>query len=1097
LSFAVVAIGLALGGLGAAGPAVALDPSKAVTQYVHDRWTTENGLPQNSVTTILQTRDGYLWFGTQEGLVRFDGLRFSIFDRENTRVLQGAWIWTLVEGADGTLWIGTHDGGVVSYREGRFETFSKEQGLANEVVQALLVDESNTLWVVTEGGLATIRDGKVSMFPQVKALTGGGVRSVAEGPPGTVWIGTEAGLFRHQGGTFTSFTTADGLCSNSVRAVHPDGAGGAWIITDSGITRLQASRFTCVLDERLDAYPIKATLKDAAGNLWMATQKGLLRFAAGRLKRFTAADGLGNGDLLAVFQDRDGSIWAGSLGGGAIRFENGAFSHLASDNGFGADQVHAFFEDREGSLWIGTDDGGLHRLKHGKFTVIGKPEGLSHDLVWAILEDRTGAIWIGTDNGLNRLWGGKVKSYFTKDGLGANIVQGLCEDSSGDIWVGTWGGGVDLIREGRLVSFPHQQEMATDYITVIHQDRTGAVWVGTWGQGLKRLKDGSLTTYTTRDGLSHNKVRVIHEDRHGNLWVGTDNGLDRVENGSFTSYPIGKGLASGQVYDIYEDGAGRFWIGTHSGGVILFENGKFTVIGSRQGLFSDDVFGIQEDSVGNLWMTSNKGLFRVSKRELLELHEGRRQTVTCVSYGLADGMRSFECNGSSQPCTCKTRDGRLWFASTRGAVILRPGAVPRNTLPPPVAIESVVVDGKPVDIRHVQEFEAGVKGLELRYTALSLLWPEKNRFRYILEGYQQDWVDVERGRDRIASYTNLPPGSYTFKVSAANNDGIWNLDGSAWTFYLKPHFYQTAWFAGLGLLFAGALAAGGFHLRVRSLEARQRELASLVQERTKELEEARNQAEAASLAREEARLQAEAANRAKTEFLANMSHELRTPMNSIIGFSEVLEDGFYGPLSGKQREHVGNILYSARHLLSLINDILDLAKVEAGRMELEVMRFIPRDLLVSATTMVRERAFKHGVSLNLEAGPGTDGIVEADERKIKQVLFNLLSNAVKFTPAGKSVTIGATLTEVAGDGRRRLAVFVEDQGIGIRPEDVSRLFKPFTQLESAYTKRYEGTGLGLALTRRLVELQGGEIRVESTYGEGSRFTVEIPVGPPA
>ncbi len=1071
----------------------ALDPSRAVTQYVHDVWTTSVGLPQNSVTTLLQTRDGYLWFGTQEGLVRFDGLRFSVFDRENTRAMRGAWIWTLAEGADGTLWIGTHDGGLMSYSRGRFEVYARDRGLPNEVVNSLLVDSSNTLWVVTEGGLATVRDGRVTTFPAVQELVGDGVRSVAEGPGGIIWIGTASGLLRYQAGTFSELGVDDGLCGASVRAVHTNADGSAWVITDGGISRYEGSELTCKLHERLDLFPIKSTLKDTAGGLWMATQRGLLHYASGKLRRFGVADGLLTEDLNALFEDRDGCIWVGSLGGGAIRYANGTFSHLSSENGFGADRVHAFLEDREGGLWVGTDDGGLHRLKHGKFTVIGTPEGLSHDHVWGILEDRTGAIWIATDSGLNRLEGGTIRQYFTRDGLGSNIVQALYEDRSGGIWVGTWGGGVNLIREGRVVPFPAEREMASEYITVLHEDRHGNLWIGTWGQGLHRLRDGVLTTYTTREGLSHNKVREIHEDRHGRLWIGTDNGLDEIRDGTVINYPFGRDLPSAQVYDILEDDAGRFWIGTHSGGVTLFEGGVFTSIGSRQGLYSDDVFGLQEDSVGNFWMTSNKGLFRVSKRELMEFHEGRRKVLHCVPYGLADGMRSFECNGSSQPCTCKTRDGRLWFASTKGAVILRPGPVPRNTLPPPVAIESVEVDGKPVDLFASAEFDAGVKGLEVRYTALSLLWPEKNQFRYILEGYQQDWVDVERGRERVASYTNLPPGSYTFRVAAANNDGVWNLTGASWRFRLRPHFYQTTWFAALCLLGVGALGASGYHLRVRSLEARQRDLAQLVQERTSELEQARNQAEAASLAREDARLQAEAANRAKTEFLANMSHELRTPMNAIIGFSEILEDGFYGPLTPKQRDHVGNILYSGRHLLSLINDILDLAKVEAGRMEVELTRFVPRELLVSATTMVRERAFKHGVSLSLEAGPGTDTVVEADERKIKQVLFNLLSNAIKFTPAGRAVTLGASLAPTGNGTTATLSLFVADQGIGIQEEDLPRLFRPFTQLESAYTKRYEGTGLGLALTRRLVELQGGEIRVESTYGSGSRFTVEVPV----
>ncbi len=1076
-------------------PALALDPEKALSQYSHDVWNTESGLPQNSVATIVQTRDGYLWFGTQEGLVRFDGVRFTVFDRENTPALRTAEILALCEAPDGTLWIGTRGAGIVGYRGDRFTIYTGAEGLPDETVRGFLPDSSGTLWMLTEGGLASLSGGRISSYRDVPALWGTLPRALMEGPGGRLWICTEKGLVRREGGRFTTFTTADGLCSDSVRGVHPQKDGSLLVVTDGGLNLMQGERFTTLVRESLDAYPIKSTLLDRSGTLWMATQRGLLRYRDGKLERFTTADGLSSDDLTKAFQDRDGNLWLGSLGGGVIRYAGGVFSHLSSDDGLGADQVSAIYEDREGSLWLGSDDGGLHRLKDGKFTVYGKPEGLSHDLVWVILEDRAGAVWLGTDNGLNRLAEGRVKSYLQKDGLTIPIVQALCEDRDGTRWVGTWGGGVYRRAGDRFVPFAPVKEMATDYICQIYQDREGALWIGTWGRGLRRYADGVLTTFTTAQGLSHNKVRVVREDRRGNLWVGTDGGLDLFEKGTFRAYTTREGLASNLVDDIYEDAEGLLWICTLNGGLSLFQNGRFTSFSSAQGLFSDSVFGVQEDGRGNFWMTSNKGLFTVSRAQLLEIAAGTRKRADCTHFGLADGMRSFECNGSCQPCTARTRDGRLWFGTTRGAVILRPGPVSVNAVPPPVAIERVVADGRRLDASKAGELEASVKEIEFHYTALSLLWPQRIRFKVMLEGYQNEWVDVERGRERIVSYTNLPPGRYTFHVTAANSDGVWNKEGASWSFYLKPHVYQTAWFMLLCVLAAARLAAAAYRLRVRSLENRQRELALQVQERTRELEEARLQAEAASLAREDARLQAEAANRAKTEFLANMSHELRTPMNAIIGFSEVLEDQYFGALTPKQKEHVSNILFSARHLLSLINDILDLAKVEAGRMELELNRFMPRELLVAALTMVRERAYKQGVTIEVEAGEGADRPVEADERKIKQVLFNLLSNAIKFTPPGKSVTLGARVRppHPRGDGRPHLLLTVTDTGIGIRPDDLPRLFKPFTQLESAYTKRYEGTGLGLALTRKLVELHGGEIRVESTFGEGSRFTVDIPV----
>lgn len=1081
----VAAASLCLALLAVHLPLRALDPAKTVTQYAHDTWTTQTGLPQNSVWAVAETRDGYLWIGTQEGLVRFDGLRFTVFDRENTPVFKSAEVTALTEGRDGSLWVGTRGAGVLRFSAGRFQAFTVQEGLADNVVLSLFPDSGGGLWVISEGGLSSIRDGRALSYPGVAGLTGNQVRSLVEDGKGGVWVGTAVGLRAMRDGRPVNIALPGGLCGASIRALSRDKAGALWVVTDEGISRWDGTALACVLKESLGPLSIKSCLADGSGALWIASQKGLLRYADGKLRHFTAADGVPNDDIRILLEDRQGNLWIGTLGGGLLRYDAGEFSRLSSAEGFLGDQVEVLYEDREGSLWVGTDDGGLHRLMDGKFTVIGKPEGLSHDLVWSIYEDRTGAVWLGTDNGLNRLSGGKITSYSKKDGLSNTIIEGFCEDEAGDLWIGSWGGGVHRMHQGKFVPFPHQKELSSDYVAALSVDREGALWIGTNGKGLRRLKGDVLTTYTVQDGLSHDKVRVIREDRSGNLWIGTDGGLNLFKDGKFRVYTTKDGLPSKEVYEIYEDGAGTLWLGVVNGGLSRFDGRKFTNYTSKDGLYSDGVFSIQEDGQGDLWMTSNKGLFRVSRRQLQEFDAGQRKRLDCVSYGPADGMRSFECNGSVQPCTWKTRDGSLWFATTRGAVVLRPGPVPQSTAPPPVVIESVASDGKDVDMTRPETFPASVKEIEFRYTAPSLLSPDKVRFRYTLQGYQSEWVDVDRGRDRLASYTNLGPGAYTFRVKAANSDGVWSEEGAAWSFRIHAHFYQAPWFLTLALLVATALAVMGYQWRMRSFAKRQRELALLVEERTRELEEAR--------------LQAEGSNRAKTEFLSNMSHELRTPMTAIIGFSEVLEDQFFGPLTPKQREHIANILSSARHLLSLINDILDLAKVEAGRMELELNQFVPNNLLISAMTMVRERAHKQGVTLDMVPGAGSDWVAEADERKIKQILFNLLSNAVKFTPKGKSVRIGARMTapHPRGDGKPRLILSVEDQGIGIRREDLPRLFKPFTQLESAYTKRFEGTGLGLALTHKLVELHGGQIRVESQVDVGSIFTVEIPVNLPA
>ena len=436
--------------------ALALDPTKAVTQYAHDSWSTESGLPQNSVWAVAETADGYLWVGTQEGLVRFDGVRFTIYDRENTDVFKTAEVTALLAGREGELWIGTRGGGLLRYAGGKFQAFTVKDGLPDDVVLSpLFQDASGAVWFITDLGLARIEQGKVRDCPGLKGLGASQLHGIVQDPEGTLWVGTSEGLARWDGKAFNLLTAADGLCDGPVRTICGGRDTGLWVVSDGGISRWDGRALTCVCRERLDMLSVKTSFVDRDGALWIGAQKGLLRFAEGRLERPTAENDFPQDDITALREDRHGQLWIGTLGGGLARYNHGAFSRLSADHGALGDQVETIFEDREGSLWVGTDDAGLHLLKDGKFTVIGKPEGLSHDLVWGICQDRRGNVWLGTDNGLNRLEpSGKITQFSRKDGLENTIVQTLAEDPSGDLWLGTWGGGVYRLHEGKLVPFP-------------------------------------------------------------------------------------------------------------------------------------------------------------------------------------------------------------------------------------------------------------------------------------------------------------------------------------------------------------------------------------------------------------------------------------------------------------------------------------------------------------------------------------------------------------------------------------------------------------------------------------------------------------------
>jgi len=792
--------------LGAPSGALALDPGKAITQYMHDVWRTEQGLPQNTVTAVAETPDGYLWLGTREGLVRFDGVRFTVFDTRTTPELGHNWVLCLLADRAGRLWIGTSGRGLVRLEDGRFTRYAAGDGLPSEQVSALLEDREGRLWVGTDGGgLARSEGGRFVHEPSRDAL-GNSVRALLE-DDGGVWIATEAGLARLHDGTLTSFTTAQGLSRRSVRSL----------------------------------------LRDRQGVLWIGTDQGLNRLEDGRLTVFTSRQGLSSDVILALQEDREGNLWIGTDGGGLDRMKDGRFTAFTTREGLTNDTVYALHEDREGSLWIGTNLGGLNRLKDGRFTAFTTREGLSNDFVRAVYEDRAGNVWMATEGGgLNRLRDGRFTAFTTKRGLSNDTVFALLEDSKGSLWIGT-DSGLNRLKDGRLDVFTANMGLSNDSVLALYEDHEGSLWIGTYAGGLNRLKNGRFTAFTTKEGLSNDTVNAILEDREGTLWIGTrGGGLNRLKDGRFTAFTTKDGLSDNLVFVLHEDREGSLWIGTYGGGLNRLKEGRFTAITRRQGLFDDVIHQIIEDDRGDVWMSCNKGLFRVAKRELDEVADGTRARVSPVVYGIADGMKSAECNGGS-PAGWKTRDGTLWFPTIRGAVRIDPKHLPTNPLRPPVAIEEVRLDESVVDPAAPLRLTPGMQTLEVHYTALSLTAPAQVRFRYRLEGLEEAWV--EAGTRRTAYYSRLPHGSYRFHVIACNNDGLWNEEGAALAFVVEPRLLETGWFRGLVVLFF-ALVGPLFHrFRVCRLSRQKDELERLVAARTAEVEAANTRL--AQLARED------------------------------------------------------------------------------------------------------------------------------------------------------------------------------------------------------------------------------------------------------
>ena len=800
-----------------------------------DVWTSDNGLPDSSVTAIAQTPDGYLWIGTYNGLARFDGVRFVMFDPVNTPELKNARVTRLSVDAWGTLWINTYDGSITSLHNGGF-TLEWQGGQVYSVfsssnqVLLTLVGHHATMVGRSESGLKRGEWQNISLAGQV---TG---NSIQKDGSGTIWYTVKKDLYQMSGTNSEFMPPATGYRGKLVMCMSVDSDGHFWIGTDEGIARWNQGRFEDQTPTNGEPNVIVSSLYNTRNGCWV--------FANGRVRkcvdrRWVAEvdakswkDLVGSFQLdLNAYQDRDGGLWFAHLGSGLFHIKpDGKAEHFSTDTGLPSDLANCWFQDREGNIWVGLIRGGLVRLRQKHFQVIGPAQGLGAAAVSSVCEDGQSNIWLSTfSGGLYRWRDEKLDRFTLSEGPYKDCFFSAYPDSKNRLWLSAGREDLFTLENGQIIP----SAVAVHGIKTILVDSQERVWLGRLN-GLSYLAGGSLKTFPITNGL--NNIRALAKGRRDDIWVGTGEGnLFHFENGNFTRYQTHDGQEGRAIWSLLQEDDGTLWVGTFRGGLLRFKDGKFTRYTVQDGLPSDIICQILDDGLGKLWVGSHKGVFCVSKLSFQDLDAGKIQSLPCVAFGLSDGLPTLECSGSYQPTCWRGHDSRLWFSTARGSVSVVPGALPVNYLPPPVIVEEILVDGKVYPASSNPPpllIPPGKHQLDFRYTALSFKAPEKVAFRYRLQGLEENWVDA--GTKRSAHYGPLRPGEYRFQVIACNNDGVWNETGAAINLVMQPQFWQTWWFDFLVFaLFMGTVVGA---VRIAVTRKLQRKLEKLKQQHALEQE---------------------------------------------------------------------------------------------------------------------------------------------------------------------------------------------------------------------------------------------------------------------
>ena len=1020
--------------------AFALDPSLDISQYAHTAWKVREGFTKGTTFAIEQTPEGYLWLGTESGLARFDGVQAIPWQPPSGEQLPSNFIQDLLVARDGTLWIGT-DKGLASWKDGKFTQYP---GLAGYRIYSMLQDAGGTIWFAAEnpGRVCAVRAGIAQC--QGDGSFGFSVSALYQDHKGNLWVSAQTGLWRWAPGPSEHYQLPKGVQADELIEEE----NGELLMTTNQSGRFEGhvngsmEGLKQLVGGKIQDYTLPANaghftplrlFRSSDGSLWIGTIQGLLHLYKGRIDRFSVADGL-SGDLVtSIFEDREGSVWV-STSTGLDRFRQFAIPTISLDQGLSIAAVDVLQATPDGSIWISTADG-LNRWQHGHMTVYGprnvpKPNGRK-DQRTAIDDARVTEV----ESGLR------------------NKVNSLGQDVLGRLWAESREG-VFYFDRGRFVRVPGLPGGDT---TSIAGDGHGKVWIGNFDQGLiYSTPEGIVQRIPwTRFGRTYPAVALLSDRLQGGLWLGfVEGGIAYLKDGQIRSYNAADGLGNGAVMDLQYSSDGAVWAAT-DGGLSRVKDGRITTLTRENGLPCDAVQWAIEDDDHSFWLYTSCGLVRIAHSELDAWVRNSKRAIQTTVFDSSDGLWSFGRNGRHTPYVTKSPDGRIWFSAPDGVSVIDPRHLPFNKLPPPMHIEHVTADGKSYDPSHGLRLPPRIRDLTIRYTALSLVVPEKVQFRFKLEGQDEDWREVVNNRE--VQYSNLAPGNYRFRVTACNNSGVWNEEGATLDFSIAPAYYQTNWFRALCGLTLLAMLWMVYRLRVGALERRQALL-----ERNQTLLE-RNQ---------------ELLERHGSEIRALNEQLIKTQESERMRIAGDLHDGVLQQITsltlrlGKVRRQVPPESEAKTTVGALQQQLIQIGTdIRHISHELHPAMLQEAGLPAALNSYCEEFSNVRGVPVSCEVDETVKELSPGAALCLYRIAQEALGNAAKHAQAKK---IEVRLTRA--DGRVHLAV--SDDGVGCDPKQAGR-----------------AGGLGVINMRERVLQLDGRFEFESGPGQGTTVKVEIPFRP--